>query len=142
MAATQRFRSALNGFNREDVVNYIEYLNNQHNAKLEQLNNQLQQAKENVSADLVMELQAQLLPVHPGREPEELHGRVPGRACSQRSNAQEIQGQRVQCLPGYAEAEADGDIYESKAREGAAAPGGSGRPGSHRRGTVPVPGAA
>ena len=60
MAAPQRFRSQFHGFHREDVVNYIEYLNNQHNAKLEQLNNQLQQAKENVSADVVMDLQAQL----------------------------------------------------------------------------------
>ena len=60
MAATQRFRSALNGFNREDVVNYIEYLNNRHNAQLEQLNNQLQEAKGSVSADEMAELQAQL----------------------------------------------------------------------------------
>ena len=28
MAAFQNFRSALNGFNREDVVHYIEYTNN------------------------------------------------------------------------------------------------------------------
>ncbi len=41
MTATTRFRSALNGFNREDVVHYIEYLNNQHSNQLEQLNNQL-----------------------------------------------------------------------------------------------------
>ena len=42
--ATQRFRSAFNGFNREDVVRYIEFLNNQHNAQVEQLNTQLQNA--------------------------------------------------------------------------------------------------
>lgn len=60
MATTQRFRSALNGFNREDVVNYIEYLNNRHNAQLEQLNNQLQEVKGAVSADVVDDLQAQL----------------------------------------------------------------------------------
>lgn len=60
MAATQRFRSALNGFNREDVVNYIEYLNNRHNAQLEQLNTQLQEAKGAVSEDVVADLQAQL----------------------------------------------------------------------------------
>ena len=60
MATTQRFRSALNGFNREDVVNYIEYLNNPHNAQLEQLNNQLQEVKGAVSADVVDDLQAQL----------------------------------------------------------------------------------
>ena len=42
--ATQRFRSAFHGFHREDVVRYIEYLNNQHNAQVEQLNTQLQNA--------------------------------------------------------------------------------------------------
>lgn len=60
MAAPQRFRSAFHGFNREDVVNYIEYLNNRHNAQMEQMNNQLQQAKGNVSAEVVADLQAQL----------------------------------------------------------------------------------
>jgi chromosome segregation ATPase len=44
MAAAKQFRSALNGFNREDVVHYIEYLNNQHRSQVEQLNNQLQAA--------------------------------------------------------------------------------------------------
>ena len=60
MAATQRFRSAFNGFNREDVVNYIEYLNNHHAAQLQQLNNQLQEAKGAISTDTVADLQAQL----------------------------------------------------------------------------------
>lgn len=60
MAATQRFRSAFNGFNREDVVNYIEYLNNQHTAEVNQLNNQLQEAKGAVSAEDLAALQAQL----------------------------------------------------------------------------------
>ena len=43
--STQYFRSALNGFRREDVVRYIEYLNNQHKSQLEQLNTQLQEAR-------------------------------------------------------------------------------------------------
>lgn len=60
MAVTQPFRSALNGFNREDVVNYIEYLNNRHNAQLAQLNTQLQEVKSAISEDFVMELQAKL----------------------------------------------------------------------------------
>ena len=46
MAGIQNFRSALGGFNREDVVRYIEYLNNQHNSQIEQLNTQLQTAQE------------------------------------------------------------------------------------------------
>lgn len=35
------FRSAFNGFNREDVVHYIEYLNSKHAADLNQLNSEL-----------------------------------------------------------------------------------------------------
>lgn len=35
------FRSAFNGFNREDVVHYIEYLNSKHTAELNQLNSEL-----------------------------------------------------------------------------------------------------
>ena len=60
MATTQRFRSAFNGFNREDVVNYIEYLNNRHTAQVTQLENQLQEAKDTVSPAVVADLQAQL----------------------------------------------------------------------------------
>ena len=56
--AAQHFRSAFNGFKREDVVRYIKYLNNQHNAQIEQLNNQLQAAAKYESRDA--ELQAQL----------------------------------------------------------------------------------
>ena len=37
MAEVQRFRSAFNGFNREDVVHYIEYLNSNHNNQINQL---------------------------------------------------------------------------------------------------------
>ncbi len=46
MAVVQNFRSALGGFNREDVVRYIEYMNNKHNSQIEQLNTQLQTAQE------------------------------------------------------------------------------------------------
>lgn len=38
MSAPQNFRSAFNGFNREDVVRYLEYINTKHNAHLNQLN--------------------------------------------------------------------------------------------------------
>ena len=38
----QTFRSALNGFNREDVVRYIEYLNSVHTAEINQLNSELE----------------------------------------------------------------------------------------------------
>jgi len=38
MSAPENFRSAFNGFHREDVVRYIEHLNNGHNALVNQLN--------------------------------------------------------------------------------------------------------
>ena len=44
MAANSTFRSSLHGFNRKDVVQYLEYMTNQHRAQLEQLHNQLMAA--------------------------------------------------------------------------------------------------
>ena len=58
MAVSKNFRTALGGFNRQDVVRYIEYLNNQHNAQLEELNSQLQLAQEKQADNSA--LQAQL----------------------------------------------------------------------------------
>ena len=42
MASFQNFRSAFNGFNREDVVRYIELINNKHNAEINQLHTEMQ----------------------------------------------------------------------------------------------------
>jgi len=42
MAKAHSFRSAFNGFNREDVVHYIEYINNRHNDQINQLNSEKQ----------------------------------------------------------------------------------------------------
>lgn len=65
MADIQNFRSALGGFNRQDVVCYIEYMNNKHNSELEQLNTQLRIAQEalekanaNSNEDLLAQLEA------------------------------------------------------------------------------------
>ena len=41
MSAQMNFRSAFNGFNREDVVHYIEYLNTKHSAEINQMNSEL-----------------------------------------------------------------------------------------------------
>ena len=60
MATIHHFRTALGGFNRQDVVNYIEYLNNQHNSQIQQLNTQLQTALSQSSPAQVSALQAQL----------------------------------------------------------------------------------
>ena len=45
MASVHNFRSALNGFNREDVVHYIEFINNRNKTQLEQMQNQLRIAQ-------------------------------------------------------------------------------------------------
>lgn len=42
MTQQQTFRSALNGFHREDVVNYIEYLKSVHTAEINQLHSELE----------------------------------------------------------------------------------------------------
>lgn len=41
MSAPHNFRSAFNGFNREDVVSYLEYLNSRHNSQITQLTSEL-----------------------------------------------------------------------------------------------------
>ena len=50
MAATHNFRSALSGFNREDVVHYIEYLNTKHNSALNQLKSENQNLTDELNA--------------------------------------------------------------------------------------------
>ena len=60
MASIKHFRTAFNGFNREDVVRYIEYINNKHNSELEQLQTQLQDAKEALEKADNTALQAKL----------------------------------------------------------------------------------
>lgn len=44
--ASYNFRSAFNGFNRQDVVNYLEYSNSKHQAALNQLRTDLANAKD------------------------------------------------------------------------------------------------
>ncbi len=46
MSDTLNFRSAFHGFNREDVVHYIEYLNAKHASELSQLRAELEAARE------------------------------------------------------------------------------------------------
>lgn len=61
MAASQNFRSAFNGFNREDVVHYIEYLNAKHTAEVNQLQSELDFVNSKLaSAQQNTDLQAQL----------------------------------------------------------------------------------
>ena len=55
MAAVKQFRSAFNGFNREDVVHYIEVLNNQHANAMGQLKSQLQTAQQKAADPALQE---------------------------------------------------------------------------------------
>lgn len=59
--ANQHFRTSMNGFNKQDVVRYIEYLNNQHNAQVAQLKNQLRNAQAAADDRLQEKLDAALL---------------------------------------------------------------------------------
>lgn len=45
MAAPQNFRSALNGFNKEDVVRYLEYINTKHTNQINQLTTELEELR-------------------------------------------------------------------------------------------------
>ncbi len=50
MAASYNFRNALNGFNREDVVHYIEYINTKNTALVNQLRADLAAAQQEVAS--------------------------------------------------------------------------------------------
>lgn len=65
MAELKTFRSAFNGFNREDVVQYIEYLNNTHNSQLNQMKTEL----ETVQGELAL---MRMMPRHDAALPDQL----------------------------------------------------------------------
>lgn len=50
MASAQNFRPAFNGFNREDVVHYIEYLNTKHTGAINQLKSENQTLADELEA--------------------------------------------------------------------------------------------
>lgn len=50
MAAQQNFRSAFNGFNREDVVHYLEYINAKHTSQINELTAENEQLREKLTA--------------------------------------------------------------------------------------------
>ena len=65
MAAFQNFRGAINGFNREDVVNYIARLNHDFETQMNRLNNELNILRQDLEQAQggdgeVIELKAQL----------------------------------------------------------------------------------
>jgi SMC interacting uncharacterized protein involved in chromosome segregation len=54
MAEAHNFRTALNGFNREDVGNFITFLNNKHNAQMNQMRTEMDELR----AELTLARQA------------------------------------------------------------------------------------
>lgn len=50
MAEKNSFRSALNGFNRGDVVHYIEYLNSKHTTQINQLTSENEELRKKLEA--------------------------------------------------------------------------------------------
>ena len=66
MATPQNFRSAFNGFNREDVAHYLEYINSKHQsqvnqltAEIDELRTQVEQKPSEDQSELVCSLQEQ-----------------------------------------------------------------------------------
>ena len=51
MAAVEKFRAAFNGFNREDVVNYLEYINNKNAQLVNQLKGEIEALKSQPKQD-------------------------------------------------------------------------------------------
>lgn len=49
MPNSQNFRSAFNGFNREDVVHYLEYINSRHSALVNQLSEEAEYLRQKLS---------------------------------------------------------------------------------------------
>lgn len=50
MATPQNFRSAFNGFNREDVAHYLEFLNNRHVSEMNQLREEAERLRQQLAA--------------------------------------------------------------------------------------------
>ena len=50
MAQQQNFRTAFNGFNREDVVHYLEYINAKHTAQINQLTAENEELRQQLNA--------------------------------------------------------------------------------------------
>ena len=50
MSVPHNFRSSLKGFNREDVVQYIQYINAKYSAEVKQLQSEIQNLKDEIAA--------------------------------------------------------------------------------------------
>jgi chromosome segregation ATPase len=62
MSEQQNFRTAFSGFNREDVVRYLEYLNNKHASEISQLNSEIEYLRSQSGAESISD---PVLPANP-----------------------------------------------------------------------------
>ena len=107
MAAPQNFRSAFNGFNREDVVHYLEYINAKHTQLVNQLtseNQELRTAAERPvvedQTELVASLQAQLAELTAQLEAEKNRcAEITGKLEAMEIRCQELEAQSEAATP-------------------------------------------
>lgn len=112
MAAQQNFRSAFNGFNREDVVHYIEYLNTKHAAEVNQLKSELDFLRGNPAPAACDAQEAA-----PGEQSEDLSERVA--ALEEELNA--LRAEKEDLEAQLAEAMEVGEDFEQQRNDAVAA---------------------
>ena len=61
MSAPAKFRSAFNGFNREDVVHYLEYINSKHTAQVNQLTSEAEYLRTRLDSQAPSQEQTELI---------------------------------------------------------------------------------
>lgn len=107
MAAPQNFRSAFNGFNREDVVHYLEYINAKHSNQINQLtaeNQELRAAAQQTpvedQSELVASLQAQCAELAAQLEAEQSRcAELTGKMEALESRCRELEAQKETSAP-------------------------------------------
>ena len=107
MAAPQNFRSAFNGFNREDVVHYLEYINTKHSNQINQLTAENQELRASVQqppvedqSELVASLQAQCAELTAQLEEEKnRNAELTGKLEALEIRCQELESQSEAAVP-------------------------------------------
>lgn len=61
MSAPQNFRTSFNGFNREDVVRYLEYINNKHQSQVNQLTAEVEELRSQLAGKPQTDDQSELV---------------------------------------------------------------------------------
>ena len=108
MADMQNFRKAINGFNREDVVRYIEYINAKHAEELNQLRSEIEFLQEKLNAS------AQEPAVEEAAEEQEEI--VSGRVQELEVEVQDLRSQLAAALEAKAAAEASRNVSGTQFR--------------------------